>query len=291
LDDGSRSQEIWIEAKVDAGLTMHDVAVPDTEALSTGVDADVSEAEAAAEAAEAAVAMAKSIHQVQVYIAHRPLERAGRPSKPLIVTLARTDRVVPEVPGIRWQDLYDAAEAVAGGDFVWKETTRFLREQGIAFERMELSASAVVPVFTEVNTLIKELWPSDRANSNMHTTGVPNWVNRRVAEGNPMLTAQCLSYGARPAGDGVEWWIAVGDGSDYQRTHVPVASVIEAAPTWFRDSWTFVDEKRIDRVDVFEKSLVTASTQEAIDFMTAALREVDAAGVIEPYLAARRARP
>jgi hypothetical protein len=105
------------------------------------------------------------------------------------------------------------------------------------------------------------------------------------------LTAQCLSYGARPLRDGVEWWIAVGDGSDFQKTHVPVERVIEAAPAWFRESWSFVDERRVDRIDVFEKRMATQATQDAIDFLTAALREVAEAGVIEPYLAERRIRP
>jgi endonuclease/exonuclease/phosphatase family metal-dependent hydrolase len=291
LDDGSQSQEVWIEAKVDAGLTMHQVTTPDPETAFTDPDAEVSEAEASVAEAEAAVATAKSIHQVQVYLAHRPLGRVGRPSEPLIVTLARNDQVVPDVAGITWQDIYDAAETAASGDFVWTEVRRFLREQGMAFERMELTAAAILPVFTAVNTLMKELWPRDRANSNMHTNGVSTYVNPTIEAGfAPMLTAQCLSYGARPAGDGVEWWIAVGDGSDFQKTHVPVERVIEAAPTWFRESWSFVDEKRVDRIDVFEKRLTTASTQEAIDFLTAALREIFDAGVIEPYLAKRRAR-
>lgn len=265
LADSHLSQEVWVEVKVNAGLTMHANPVDERAYLD----------------------------QLQVYMEHRPEHRPGRPDSPFIVTLARKPFLRQDVPGLRWDDMY--AEAATARGEMWAELRIFLVEEGIVFPPLprELGPwESYLAVFDGVNDVMRDMWP--HAPGNMHTTGVANTLRRNVDTLHEIyLSAQCLSYGLRMGPDAPEWWITVGDGSDFQRTHVPVEKVIEAAVGGSLDSWTRLgDVRRVDRIDIFEKRRpYTAEAPYAtVDWFTVALREVRDSKVIEPYLLKRSLR-
>ena len=176
LADSRRSQEVWVEVKVDAGLGIH---------TPSGVDAE-------------------QLDQLQVYMDRR----AGKPGPPFIITLAREPSLRPDVPGLRWVDV-DAAAAIADGR-LWADLRAFMAEEGIVYQPLPAELEdwkAYLPVFEGANRVVKRLWSGFV--TNMHTVGVSNALALNVENRREiMLTAQCLSYGLRMGPEKPEWWIA-----------------------------------------------------------------------------------
>lgn len=262
-DARGSTQELWVEVKVDAPLTLR------------GTESD-----------------GRPRDQLDVYMAHRPLDREGSPDDPFIVTLAK-DVVRHDVAALRWLDIYAAARA-SSDNFMWQELATFLEQYAIVSPPLPPDLadwSPFVPVFVAVNREMRRLWPPDTVAVNMHTTGVEKQLKFYLkAQGRLMLTAACISYGLREAGGRPEWWIAVADGSGYpNRLRLPIEDVVAAAPPWFRERWTVIETFWVDRTDIYEKRRpMGVDRDEAIEWLSAALREIHESKVIEPYLAARR---
>ncbi len=267
-DDGAR-QAVWIEVKVDAPLGSRIVHTEDGEELSD---------------------------QLVTYMRHR----SRMPDSPFLLSLTRDDKLRPDVPVINWRDV-DREAATVPGQGHWSDLRVFLEEARIVPPPLPPGLGSweqYTAIFKEVNGNLRKMWPDVPGGMGAS----PPWTTRLLRlnvrdQARIYQTAHCLSYGIRMSDTGAEWWVAVGDGSVFHGTRVPVEEVVEAAERAFArgqlQGWQILEDVyRADRFDVLEKTRPNdgASASDVVAWLTEAFAEVKASRVIEPYLRQRRHR-
>ena len=249
--DGA-SETLWIEVKIDAGLTYNDGRT-----------------------------------QLEIYLDHRDLENP----KPVVLTLARTAPLAPDVAGITWADLVDAVDDTPGVNPWWADVAAFLRAEGAGARPPtdgSIDIEGVMPVFRRTDRAIRTLWLSAPQKLSWGS-----WLTRVVRSGylkygRIWLTGGPLRYGLVPVETGWEWQVAVADGSDWSGIRVDVGEILDAA-AGLSGEWTRPGTP--DSVVLATRPhVIGAPLGPTADWLSQALGEIEAAGLLEPYFRAYRAK-
>jgi hypothetical protein len=264
LGSSGETTTVWVEAKVDAGLTYN-----------------WSKADGA------------SLDQLEVYLKH--LEPLPGP-RPFLVTLTKEGPLRDDVTGITWRDIVRAVRATSDpqADRWWLDLAAFLEAEVIVGKELPerpIDPESLLPVFRRVNKTIEALW--GRLPRNLHYVGIDRYVRSAWSTTNEIvLTSGPLLWGLRQADRGWEWWVAVGDGTDYTRVRVEAGEILAAARRGGLPlEWSRLHLHRDDRTLLLEKGRAYVPVEQADDavrWLEDAMRELRDAGVLDPYHARLR---
>lgn len=282
-DERGVANRVWVEVKIDAAANAH----------RTGT--------LVAHIPERCHELATREHrdQLDVYLLHRCMEPEPRP---VLLTLARsapfhdetTGVTREDVTGVTWEDLVEAIRATPDPGPWWTDLVDFLRAEEVLPVRVGPpdDVEHLLPVYVQVNQVLKQLWPNPPAPMNVYYTGISRWIRNglRLPTGGPLV------WGLRDTDDGPYWWILVGNagyGTDrVRKVSVTIDTVLDAAVDGrLPDTWNRARGYHVDRHGVFEKTrryIEDEPVDTTVLWFADALGELHAARLLEPHFQALR---